>query len=280
MRLTKIVQRVRTAQVRVTAGVLVPLSRQKMFAGILQGLGSIGVVERTLVGYRRGFTSRAVADDCVSRQGMASHSHPGAIDLHIGFAEKARPSDYPVLYHLGRLLPEVRRVVDVGGNAGNCFYCYAKYLTLSSDFSWNVFDIDAAVIAGRALAAARGESRLHFWSDLKECGSGDLVLISGALHYLEQMPPELLAGWASKPKHVLVNRCPVTHGEPIYGIQDAGAWMTSAKVLSRKELLRAMAEAGYGLVDEWPVLELKLEFPLRPQNSVGAYSGFLFTLLG
>ena len=58
----------------------------------------------------------------------AGHEHPLAIEIHMRFAEKPRPSDYPALFWLSRLGTDRPRIFDFGGNVGNLYYCYKPYL--------------------------------------------------------------------------------------------------------------------------------------------------------
>ncbi len=56
----------------------------------------------------------------------AGHDHPESVDIHMRFAEKARPSDYAALFRLATLGQERLRLFDFGGNVGNVYYCYKQ----------------------------------------------------------------------------------------------------------------------------------------------------------
>lgn len=120
-----------------------------------------------------------------------------SIRRHLALAEDARPSDYSVMFHLERMLPGVKRLVDLGGNVGNLFYCYSRYLNLPESFRW-VVEIASVVEAGAALASKHGEQRLQFVGSLEDAAAegqdaDTVLLVSGALHYFETPLGEMLA---------------------------------------------------------------------------------------
>jgi putative methyltransferase (TIGR04325 family) len=272
----------RIAQVRATSAVCVALARVPAMRGVLEHAGRVPGLERALVGFRRGFATREEAERCAAAYGFMEHEHPGAIRRHLALAEHTRPSDYAVLFHLERMLPGVSRLIDLGGNVGNLYYSYSKYLKLPDEFRWVVVEIAAVAEVGAALAKERGEVRLRFVTGLKdaatECADAETVLlVSGALHYFETPLGVLLAEAGMAPAQVIVNRSPVLVAGTVIGIQDGGGYVTTARVLDRRELVASMEKMGYRLADEWVAAELNMRLPLRPQSSVESYSGFLFT---
>ena len=56
--------------------------------------------------------------------------NPDYLELHMMLAESARLSDYPALFHIQTVLSHIRSIFDFGGNAGNLFYGYSRYLAL------------------------------------------------------------------------------------------------------------------------------------------------------
>lgn len=270
-------RRLRRAQVRATARVLLALQRRVPSTRPLLGaLGRLSVLDELLVGHRRGFPTREAAEACVRRNGSAGHADPRAIALHRSFEEELRPSDHDALAQLAPLLPEVRRIVDVGGSVGNLYFLYRRHLALPEGLEWVVCELSESVREGRALAAERDASQLRFEEDLARCGCADLVVFCGSLHYFEEPVGTLLARLACPPKYVLVNRSPVSAETPLYAVQDAGEWFTSAKVLQRSQVVEDFEQAGYRLQAEWPCYELNVRFPLHLRHSAEHYSGFLF----
>lgn len=267
----------RRKQVRHTSRIL--LAAQKRLPAmrpVLGWLGNIRALDEALVGYRRGFLTRAAAESRVRREGSIGHQDPRAIALHRSFEESPRPSDHNAMEQLRRVLPGVKRVVDIGGSVGNIYYLYSRHIELPGDLEWVVCELDESVKHGRKLAADRGATRLRFEHSLERCGRAELALFSGSLHYFDEPVPQFLMALGELPRYVLVNRSPVAEAEPLFAVQDAGQWLTAAKVLQRSALLTEMSGAGYSLAAEWACPELSVRFPLHPGHSAEQYSGFLF----
>lgn len=150
------------------------------------------------------------------------------------------------------LLPEIRSVVDIGGSAGNLFYCYDRYLYFSPEFSWTVNDVPTNNGIGVRIGEEHHERRLHFVDDLADCRPVDMALISGALHYFEALPPVIMRSLKRSPRYVIINRTPVIQGETAITIQDTGFYyaISPARLLSHKALMQSMEDADYEIVDE------------------------------
>jgi len=231
-----------------------------------------------LVGYRRVFPSLTAAEAYAARFLSARHEHADSIATHQAFSGRARPSDYPALFYLQSILPDIKTVFDLGGNVGNVFYCYQNYISFSLDLIWTVFDIPAVIPLGLEEARRRNERRLRYADRLGEADAADLFLASGALHYFDVPLSDMLKGLPSRPKHLLINRTPVTNNADVVTVQDAGTYLAPCKLLSRKRLVEELNKLGYELVDSWLVYELGLQIPCYPDLSVPQYSGFYFKL--
>ncbi|WP_170835062.1 methyltransferase, TIGR04325 family [Terriglobus roseus] len=230
------------------------------------------------VGYRRPFPSLAAATAWVNRHDSLSHEHPEAVRRHMLFADKARASDYPALYHLQKIAPGLRTVIDIGGNAGNLFYCYAAYLDLSPSLRWTVIELPQVAAAGRQIALQRKETRLHFAEDPNPATSFDLAVFSGSLHYFEALPSWLFENPQHLPKYVLINRSPMVDDHAVAAVQRTPSYYAPAQLLCRPSLIRQLEGLNYQLLDDWPVEELNLRFPLHPVSSAEHYTGMFFRL--
>lgn len=272
------ITRIRIKQVRLAAKICAKLAPAPGVGPIFRAIGRSDLCSKALVGFHTTFPSFEAAWRYADTYKVPSHEHPGNIATHLDCG--ARPSDYPLLFHMKNLLGEINSVVDIGGNAGNLFYCYDSYLKFGPNFSWTVNDVPQNNERGKKIAAERNEPRLHFVNQLSECGPVDVALISGALHYFQELPPAIMQPLKSKPRHVFINRTPVIHGETAITIQDARFYIaiSPARILSRKTLMDSMQAANYELVDEWMVPDLHLHIPLRPESSANYYSGFYFRL--
>jgi putative methyltransferase (TIGR04325 family) len=274
------ITRLRFRQIRFLAKTLERLSCQNRSNKLLSALGSNSFLDHSLTGFRRTFSSFEEARRQADKYRLPSHEHPGNISIHSYRTEEIQASDYPVLFHMQRFMAELNSVLDIGGSVGNLFYCYSKYLCYPPGMTWTVLEMPATVAAGLRVAEQRNEHRLRFVERIQDCDAADAVIISGALHYFDQLPPGLTEGLRRQPRHVLINRTPVIYGPTAFTIQDHEQYfaISPARVLSRDALWQAMHEAGYELVDEWKANELRLHIPFHPEASVSAYSGFYFRM--
>jgi putative methyltransferase (TIGR04325 family) len=185
-----------------------------------------------------------------------------------------------VLFYLTSILPTVKTVFDFGGNVGNLFYCYSQHVAIPSETIWTIYDLPKVLDTGRQLALENLERQLRFTESLESAEGVDLLLASGSIHYFESALPELLRTVRHKPKHVIVNRTPLTDGKSVVAIQDAGPFLVACKLFNRQEVLDGFASLGYEVVDTWRVDELSVRIPCYPDLSVSAYSGMYLRLKG
>jgi putative methyltransferase (TIGR04325 family) len=271
----------RLAQIRKTASLILVLTRVRPVSRLItlaRRWPPVRAFFHCLVGYRHAFPSLAEANESASRFIAAGHDSVGNARLHINLARLPRPSDYPVLFHLGKQLEGPARLFDLGGNVGNLFYCYQDYLSFSPDLRWIVHDVPEMLEIGRSLASERMEHRLSFTDRMEDLRQADILLASGSLHYLESDLPELLRGFTERPRHLLINRTPLTDREPVVTVQDATVYLCACRQIPRKALIRGLEELGYQLIDSWSVPELSLPIPFYPESSIDEYSGLYLTL--
>jgi putative methyltransferase (TIGR04325 family) len=292
-------------QIRRSASLFSLLNRVEATARILQAVRSVPLaplILRKLMGYRFAFGSLSEARAIAARYSkVGDHSLAHARDhlsvpvvvspsdhkawrhwtleaASLSHSAVARSSDYAALFHLGRLAPSLSSVFDLGGNIGNLFYGFAKYLDFRPDLRWTVYELPEVLEIGQTLALERGENRLRFTRDLSEASGSDVFIASGSLHYFEQSLPEMIGSLQDSPKHVIVNRTPVTSSKPVATVQDGGDSLIGCQLIQREELMNHMCRLGYLLADSWTVPELSIEIPFYPEYSVRSYSGLYFRL--
>jgi putative methyltransferase (TIGR04325 family) len=267
----------RVWQIKATAALLNRLSHSQIGGNITRGLHASPAAAQALLGYRATFPTLAAAEQAVAPYANGGHLHPLAAERHLRFADVARPSDYPAMFHLRPLLPELHSVADLGGNIGNLFYCYSRYLAFPNDMEWSVIDLPDYRDRGAALARERAATQLRFTHDREVADGADLLIASGSLHYFPQSLPHMLRGFTTLPRHVLINRTPLTDGPQVATIQDAGHFRVACMLYNRAALLADFAALGYRIVDSWPAGELSLAVPGDPSHSISAYSGYFLT---
>jgi putative methyltransferase (TIGR04325 family) len=211
------------------------------------------------------------------RIGLGSHEEPSNVALHLKKGESARLSDYPVLFRLQACLPSVRNILDLGGNVGNLYYCYEKYLMIPKDLTWTVYDLPQTVTAGRSLAGERRATQLRFTESLDNLEQCDLLLVSGAMHYLEPPLLELLKQSRHRPRWVIINRVPLSEHENFFTVQKDNHIAVACRVEKLASVQPGMNDLGYELTDQWQIPDRRLILPLFPDYSVDNYSGLFFT---
>jgi len=194
-------------------------------------------------------------------------------DFRIG---KAFPSDYPVLFWLARLLPELSSVFDWGGHIGVSYYSYSKYLNFPDSLRWRVGDVPQIIKAGAELAKARGISALSFSHDIADADGFDLVLANGSLQFVETPFSQSLRALRQPPRHLLINKLPVYAGATFVTLENTIHSYNPYRVGNRDAFVQSIAAEGYSLVDEWQTPDISCHIPLHRDRSIDAYSGFYF----
>lgn len=230
-----------------------------------------------ILGYHRLFDNLAEAVAAAAPYADKGHNNPGATSLHMSLSLAPRPSDYAALFHIQRLLPGCSRVFDLGGNMGNLFYCYDRYLHFPQSLTWQVYELPDVISLGQKFALERNEKRLHFTQNWMDASGAGLLLASGSLHYFEGID-QMVAKLKDKPLHVLINRSPLIEGPTKATVQDGGHWRVGCILYNRAQLIAAFEAIGYELIDQWKAAELSLILPGQPEFSAAPYSGLYFRL--
>jgi putative methyltransferase (TIGR04325 family) len=248
---------------------------------VVAGLGRTGLGRRFLSGlapYRGVYPTLEEAWKAAGKRRHAGHEHPEAIERHAVLSDALMPSDYAVLYWLGRLSGNIR-VFDFGGNMGNVFYSYARYMDLSR-VSWRVYDLEKVVEAGRTLAKERSGPKPEFSTSTADARDSNFLLVSGSYHYWEKSTEQFLDQFPRLPEHVIINRSPFykEDREPVIAMQSTLNFAFPIVIRPVKELLGGFAARGYQMVDQWTAAEYGHVMPFFPEQSVRRYSGFYFQL--
>jgi len=260
-------------RIRLTSALVLRLARWPALAAALRARPRL--VE-WLVGFRRPFPSRAAAAREAARFLGSTHFTRANLREHYRLSSEQRVSDYPMLFHFARIGGDgPLSVFDLGGSLGNLYYISARYL--DRPLRWTCLDLPHVVRIGARLARRRGlHARLRFTTELAAAAESEVLLASGALHFFETPLPEMLAGLARQPAHVLINRMPLAPRGPVHTVQDARFGLADCTLYDRDTLVADMAGLGYELVDEWRIWDMRLEIPLHPDRSAIHYSGLYF----
>lgn len=191
--------------------------------------------------------------------------------------------DYPVLFWLREAFAQGSdTVLDIGGSIGNQYYAYQRYLRYPEALQWRVQELSAFIAQGRALAQQRQATALSF-SDAwpPEWLDSGIWLAAGVLEFMEaQDLPALLARCARKPRHILLNKLPLSEAPAFVSTQNIGhGAYVPHHVFNRQAFIQAVEAQGYALVDAWDVPERSFSSLGCDEDNFDTYSGLYFRAL-
>lgn len=194
--------------------------------------------------------------------------------------DAVQPEDYPVLFWLARVVPEVKTVFDFGGHVGLHYFSWQRLVAWPKGLRWTVGEVAAVVEAGRAVARERNaEGSLSFTTEVRDANGAGVFVASGSVQYLE--PGFLwhaLGALERRPRHLLFNKLPVHESRDFVTIQDAGASFHPYSVVARGTLEHELARLGYERIDAWKNPGLDCLVYLRRDLHVSSYSGAYWRL--
>jgi len=185
--------------------------------------------------------------------------------------------DYPVLFHLDRIIDGCRTVFDFGGNLGVHYLRYRRYLELD-EIKWIVLDLPEITTVGRETCA--GLAKIAFINEVAEFKEpqADILLASGSMQYLAS--PDLLLqkmiDRGRRPAHVLINCLPLYDGPQFVTLQNGGLVYYAQYVFNRERYIKSIENLDYELIDSWPDTADSCIIPFHSTRSVRAYTGLYF----
>ncbi len=215
----------------------------------------------------------AAASTAIPATRHNSYDNPGSATF-LGHKASVRSADYPVLFWLSQLLPENPNVFDFGGYLGISYYSFENFLHYPPNLKWTIYDVPAVVSAGIKLAEEkqRGD-QLSFTTVIGEAEQYSLLLAFGSLQFPEQSFAEILRPLSHLPRHVLLNKLPLTDQKTFYTLHNMGPALAPYRIANREEFLQSMDDLGYELVAAWENPEFGCYIPFHPDHSVRAFSG-------
>jgi putative methyltransferase (TIGR04325 family) len=209
---------------------------------------------------------------------LAGYDHDGVSNVHEEKMLALRLWDYPVLYWLQRLGPQVTRIVDAGGHTGVKYRAFARHLDLDR-IDWVVFDLPAMVRAGRA--KARPEDRtLSFVDRIEDAPAAEVLLASGLMQYLNTPLAELVRGMRVRPEYILLNKVATREGPTVVTLENLGLAEVPYQIRNRSTIPNALAELDYDIIDEWEISSLSHEIPTHPELGYSTSRGYAARLRG
>jgi putative methyltransferase (TIGR04325 family) len=211
--------------------------------------------------------------------GTAGYDNTESANLYLSRVRIDR-HDYPALHWLYRSMNEgLRSVFDVGGSTGIKYLAFREHLSRWPDMQWTVQDVPAMVQKGRSVAASDSTVKnLHF-TDRFEDGSGsDILFASGVLQYLSAGLGDLLSGFSSMPKRIIINTAAIHLSRDFFTVNSIGTAFCPYRVQTQATLVRGLTRLGYRLRETWTNPDKPMTIPMDGAHSLKEYSGFVLDL--
>lgn len=223
--------------------------------------------------FRGAFASFEEAMAGVRGGKLAGYDHDSVSDVSRSVMEQVPLWDYPVLYWLRRLAPELSRVVDAGGHTGVKYRAFGPYLDLDR-LDWIVYDVAAQVRAGRALV--RPEDRtLSFVDRLEDAPAADLLLASGLMPYLDGSLADLIRRLRAPPRYVILNKVATRDGPTVVALENFGVAEVPYQIRNEGEVPAALDAMGYDIIDSWIIDSLGHAIPTHPGLGRCVHRGYV-----
>ncbi|MDJ0793310.1 MAG: methyltransferase, TIGR04325 family [Woeseiaceae bacterium] len=184
--------------------------------------------------------------------------------------------DYPALFWLQRGLVSGGQVLEIGGHVGQAFYAFSRFLETPREFTWTILDVPSIAQEGRRIAEERGAANLNFVEKLDAVSEADVVFAAGSLQYINRpILIDTIRSVERKPEYVIVSNTPIYDGKPFITLQNIGTAFCAYRIFNRSEMLAALQDEGYELIDSWHKPR-KVRIPKRPDLNFDHYSGLCF----
>lgn len=222
--------------------------------------------------FRGAFQSRAAALAAIPPQKLAGYDHEAAVTVHHQFMERVNPEDYPVLYWLQRLLPEIASVIDAGGHIGVKYRAFRPYLDVGA-VDWTVLETPVMARAGRA-ARTPEDTTLSFVDRAEDCPQADVLFGSGLLQYADETIDALIGRLPAPPRHVLLNKVATRDGPSLFTIENFGKVEVPYHMRPMNEVSNGLSVAGYEIVDSWTIPSHAHVIPTHPHLGASVSRGY------
>jgi putative methyltransferase (TIGR04325 family) len=216
----------------------------------------------------------AMADIPESRQ--AGWDHESSARLWVDQIDRVVASTYPIFFWLSQVFGEGDALVDVGGSIGLTYYGYRRMGRLPPNATWTVLEVTKIAEQGAHIAQQEGAAALKFVDQIAAAGRCDVLLAAGALQYMPTSVASLLESLPDKPRHILLNKLPITTGEDCWTLQNYGPAVAPNRLFNERSFLQQFAAHGYQLRDRWAVRDLDCVIPFHPERFIKEFAGFVF----
>jgi putative methyltransferase (TIGR04325 family) len=244
----------------------------------LLALGRYRMLTGANVRFRGAYASFDEAVAHVRPGKLAGYDHDSVVDVSKELMQQVPLWDYPILYWLGRLAPEIARIVDAGGHIGVKYRAFGPYLDLDR-IDWIVYDLPALVKAGRAQRRSQDRT-LSFVDRIDDAPAADVLLASGLLPYLHEPLTDLVRRLRVPPRHILLNKVITRDGPTVVTLENFGSAEVPYQIRNVGDVPAALADLGYDIIDTWTIESLAHRIQTHPELGRCAYRGYVARLRG
>jgi putative methyltransferase (TIGR04325 family) len=206
----------------------------------------------------------------------AGWDHESSASLWLDEIDPVILSTYPIFFWLSRWFGENDALVDVGGSIGLTYFGYRRLGQLPPGATWTVVEVSKIAAQGAEIARREGAAALQFVDRPEAAGRCDVLLSAGALQVMPNSVPGLLESLPERPRHILLNKLPITPREECWTLQNYGPAVTPHRLFNEQSFLQYFATHGYRLRDRWTVVDLDCLIPFYPERFIKHFAGFAF----
>ena len=239
-------------------------------------LGRFRALRRENVRFRGAFASYDEAIAHVRPGLLAGYDHDRVTPVSREVMQQVPLWDYPILYWLKRLAPEITRLVDAGGHIGVKYRGFGPYLELEL-IDWIVYDLPAQVKAGRSQLRPQDRT-LSFVERLEDAPAADVLLASGLMPYLNEPLVDLVRRMRVPPRYILLNKVVTRDGSTVVTLENFGVAEVPYHIRNVDEVPAALATLGYDVIDSWTIDSLAHRVHTHPELGCATYRGYVARL--
>jgi len=255
---------------------MLPAMRARLKHAAMLAYGRYRALRRENVRFRGAFASHDEAMAHVRPGLLAGYDHDRVTPVSREVMQQVPLWDYPILYWLKRLTPEITRLVDAGGHIGVKYRAFGLYLDLDC-IDWIVYDLPALVKAGRIQIRPQDRT-LSFVERIEEAPAADVLLASGLMPYLDEPLVDLVRRLRAPPRYILLNKVVTRDGPTVVTLENFGVAEVPYHIRNVDEVPAALATLGYDIVDSWTIDSLAHRIQTHPELGRAAYRGYVARL--
>lgn len=224
--------------------------------------------------FRGAFSSRELALNAIRPGLLAGYDHDRVAAISFDKMCQIMLWDWPVLYWLQRIAPQIKTLLDAGGHMGTKYRAFRNHLNLERGMNWVIYDLPAIVRAGRVRAAQDGLRGLSFIDNLDDSPQVEVLLASGLLQYLDIPLSELLQRLPALPQHLILNKVAVRDGPTVVTLENFGCAEIPYQIRNRDEFLSSLNGLGYEIMDSWDIPDLSHVISTHPRLGKSISCGY------